>query len=216
MIEEKQSNNQIGVFNILILVLSIYVLISLLISSFFTLSDQISILLQYIDNLICIIFLLDFFIRFKNSADKVSFMKWGWVDLIASIPTIEYLRAGRILRLIRLIRIFKAFKSTKLIYEHLSKNKKQNALSSVALLSILMIIFSSIAILQVENDPNSNIKTAEDAIWWSYSTITTVGYGDKVPVTTEGRFIGAILMTTGVGVFGTFTALVSSWFIEKK
>lgn len=216
MIEEKQSNNQIGVFNILILVLSIYVLISLLISSFITLPDQISILLQYIDNLICIIFLIDFFIRFKNSADKLSFMKWGWVDLIASIPTIEYLRAGRILRLIRLIRIFKAFKSTKLIYEHLSKNKKQNALSSVALLSILMIIFSSIAILQVENDPNSNIKTAEDAIWWSYSTITTVGYGDKVPVTTEGRFIGAILMTTGVGVFGTFTALVSSWFIEKK
>ena len=63
---------------------------------------------------------------------------------------------------------------------------------------------------------NSNIKTAEDAIWWSYVTITTVGYGDKFPITTEGRIIGAILMTTGVGIFGTFTALVSSWFIDKK
>ena len=57
---------------------------------------------------------------------------------------------------------------------------------------------------------------AEDAIWWSYVTITTVGYGDKFPVTTEGRIIGSILMTTGVGIFGTFTALVSSWFIDKK
>ena len=47
-------------------------------------------------------------------------------------------------------------------------------------------------------------------------TITTVGYGDKFPITTEGRIIGAVLMTMGVGIFGTFTALVSSWFIEKK
>jgi voltage-gated potassium channel len=89
-------------------------------------------------------------------------------------------------------------------------------LTSVALISILMIIFSSIAILQFEKDINSNIKTAEDAIWWSYVTITTVGYGDKYPITTEGRIIGAILMTTGVGIFGTFTALVSSWFIQKN
>ena len=64
-----------------------------------------------------------------------------------------------------------------------------------------MLLFSSIAILQVETDPNSNIKTAEDAIWWSYVTITTVGYGDKYPVTTEGRIIAVILMTVGVGLF---------------
>ena len=81
---------------------------------------------------------------------------------------------------------------------------------------MLLIIFSAIAILEVETDANGNIKTAEDAIWWSYVTITTVGYGDKFPITTEGRIIGAILMTTGVGIFGTFTALVSSWFIDRK
>jgi voltage-gated potassium channel len=79
-----------------------------------------------------------------------------------------------------------------------------------------MVTFSSIAILQFEKDVNSNIKTAEDAIWWSYVTITTVGYGDKFPITTEGRIIGAMLMTAGVGIFGTFTALVSSWFIQNK
>ncbi len=51
---------------------------------------------------------------------------------------------------------------------------------------------------------------------WSYITITTVGYGNKYPITTEGRIIGAILITTGVGIFDTFTALVSSWFIQKN
>lgn len=79
-----------------------------------------------------------------------------------------------------------------------------------------MVIFSAIAILQVEDDPNSNIKTAEDAIWWAYVTITTVGYGDKYPVTTEGRIIAAFLMTTGVGLFGTFTGFLASWFVAEK
>jgi len=78
-----------------------------------------------------------------------------------------------------------------------------------------MILFSSIAILQVEQDANSNIKTAEDATWWAYVTITTVGYGDKYPVTTKGRIIAALLMTVGVGLFGTFTAYLASWFVGE-
>ncbi len=210
------AKKEINFLNILILVLSLYVLLSLLISTIFHLSDELTILLSYIDNIICVVFLIDFSIRFKNSENKLEFMKWGWIDLVASIPSLDFLRAGRLLRLIRLLRVFRALKSTKLIYEHVNRNKKQSALTSVAIIFFLMVVFSSIAILQFENDVNSNIKTAEDAIWWSYVTITTVGYGDKFPITTEGRIIGAILMTAGVGIFGTFTALVSSWFIEQR
>lgn len=210
------AKKEISLFNLLILFLSVYVLLSLLISTIFHLSDELTTLLNYIDNIICIVFLIDFVIRFKNSENKLEFMKWSWIDLVASIPSLDFLRAGRLLRLIRLLRVFRALKSTKLIYEYLNRNKKQSALTSVALISFLMVVFSSIAILQFEKDVNSNIKTAEDAIWWPYVTITTVGYGDKFPITAEGRIIGAILMTTGVGIFGTFTALISSWFIEKK
>jgi voltage-gated potassium channel len=79
-----------------------------------------------------------------------------------------------------------------------------------------MITFSSIAILQFENAPDSNILTAEDALWWSYTTITTVGYGDRFPVTTEGRLIGVALMTVGVGIFGTYTALIAAWITGKS
>jgi len=75
---------------------------------------------------------------------------------------------------------------------------------------------SSIAILQVETDPRSNIKTAEDALWWSYTTITTVGYGDLYPVTAEGRLIAIVVMTFGVGLFGTFTAYIASVFVKPK
>lgn len=87
-------------------------------------------------------------------------------------------------------------------------------MTSVALIAVLVLLFSSIAILEFETAPESNIKTAEDAIWWAYVTMTTVGYGDKYPVTTEGRIIAMVLMTVGVGLFGTFTAYVSSWFVK--
>ena len=213
---EDLAKKEISLFNIIILILSFYIILSLFVTTFFVLSKEIVILLNYVDNFICIIFLVDFGIRFKNANNKLVFMKWGWIDLVASIPFLDIFRAGRLLRLIRLLRIFRALKSTKSIFEHINKNKKQSALTSVALLSFVVVIFSSIAILEFETDVNSNIKTAEDAIWWSYVTITTVGYGDKFPITTEGRIIGAILMTTGVGIFGTFTALVSSWFIQNK
>ena len=213
---EDLAKKEISLFNIIILILSFYIILSLIFTTFFVLSMEIVILLNYVDNFICIIFLVDFGIRFKNANNKLVFMKWGWIDLVASIPFLDIFRAGRLLRLIRLLRIFRALKSTKSIFEHINRNKKQSALTSVALLSFVVVIFSSIAILEFETDVNSNIKTAEDAIWWSYVTITTVGYGDKYPITTEGRIIGAILMTTGVGIFGTFTALVSSWFMQKN
>ena len=143
-------------------------------------------------------------------------MKWGWIDLLSCIPMIDFLRAGRILRLIRLFRIIRAFRSSRQLLNHIFANKAKGALTSVSVIAILLIIFSSIAILAVETDQKSNIKNAEDAIWWTYTTITTVGYGDKYPVTTEGRILAMILMTFGVGFFGTFTAYIASIFVTDN
>ena len=208
--------NELGLLNLIVFVLSIYVLCALLIDTVVKLPKETSILLAYIDNAICVFFFAEFCLRFYRAGNKLKFMRWGWIDLVSSIPAVSYLRAGRVLRLIRLLRLIRAFRSTQQFLKHVFKNKAQGAFTSVAILAVLLIIFCSIAILQVEKDPNSNIKSAEDAIWWSYVTITTVGYGDKFPVTTEGRIIAAVLMTAGVGLFGTFTAFIASWFVEDK
>lgn len=207
---------KLNFLNLLIIILSFYVLGSLIVDTFYTLPSEIAKVLSYVDNVICAVFFIDFVVRYREAENKLEFMKWGWIDLIASIPTLDFMRAGRLLRLIRLIRVLRAFRSTKHIVQHVFKNKIQGTLTTVAIIAVLMLLFSSIAILQFETDPNSNIKTAGDAIWWSYVTITTVGYGDKYPVTTEGRIIAAILMTVGVGLFGTFTAYVSSWFVKDS
>lgn len=207
---------RIGTLNIIVLILSIYVLGALTVDTFYTLDSETARLLNYIDTSICVFFFIEFSIRFVKAKNKLRFMRWGWIDLLSSVPLIGYLRVGRIFRLIKLLRIIRAFRTTNHFVQHVFVSKTKGALTSVSVIAILLVIFSSIAILHVETDPNSNIKTAEDAIWWAYVTITTVGYGDRFPVTTEGRIIAAILMTAGVGLFGTFTAYVASLFVAEN
>jgi voltage-gated potassium channel len=214
--EAVHPEKRLGLLDLLVIVLSVYVLVSLAIDTFFRVPEQISRILQLLDNTICVFFLVEFFVRFYRAENKLKFMKWGWLDLISSVPNVDFLRAGRALRLVRLLRILRAFRSTKNLVTHVFQNRTQGAFTTVVILAVLLIIFSSISILQFEDAPDSNIHTAEDALWWSYVTITTVGYGDKFPVTTEGRIIGVILMTAGVGLFGTFTGFISSWFLAEK
>ncbi len=205
-----------SVFQILILFLSIYVIVSLTVTTFIKLKPEEDRLLHYIDYIICGIFFIDFIQSYRRAKNKLEYMKWGWIDLISCIPMIDYFRIGRMVRLIKIIRILRAFRSIRILYQYIFRKKTRGAFSSAAILAILMIIFSSISILHVEDHPDSNIKTAEDALWWCYCTITTVGFGDKFPVTTEGRLIAVLLMTTGVGLFGTFTGYIASLFIRDN
>ena len=204
--------DKLGFLNLIIIVFSVYVLVALLIDTFFVLPENIHKLLQIIDDGICFIFIYEFCHRFITTNNKLHFLKWGWIDLISSIPAFPFIRFGRLFRLVRLLRILRAFRSLRVLLKHIFRNRVQGTMSLAAIVTFLIIIFSSISVLIVEKDPASNIKTAEDAIWWSLESVTTVGYGDKFPVTSEGRLIGAVLMFVGVGMFGTFTAYLASWF----
>lgn len=201
---------------LLILILSIYVLVALFVQTIFPLSPETNLLIDRFDFAVCIVFIYDFFVRLYKAESKASFLKWGWIDLVSSIPMFEALRWGRLIRVIRILRILRAFRSTKILLSYIFQNRAQGTFATVALISIILVLFSSIAILNLENAPESNIKTPADALWWAFVTITTVGYGDKFPVTHEGRFIAALLITAGVGLFGTFTAYIASHFLESE
>src|SRR5207248_2106497 len=82
--------------------------------------------------------------------------------------------------------------------------------------ALLLLFFSAAAVLQFEVPAGGNIKTAAEALWWAFTTITTVAYGDYFPVTPEGRIVGALLMTAGVGLFGILSGFVASWFLAPS
>jgi voltage-gated potassium channel len=206
----------VGPFQLVIVVLSIYVLVALFLQSIGAVDAETSKILDAVDNGICFVFLADFAVRFARAESKRKFMKWGWIDLISSIPNLEWFRWGRLARVVRILRILRALRSTKMLVNHFFRNRGQGTFATVALISMTLTVFASIAILNLETDPNANIKSPMDALWWSVVTITTVGYGDRYPVTAEGRIVAVILMTAGVGLFGTFTGLVASFFIAPE
>jgi voltage-gated potassium channel len=211
--EQKQALHPI---NIIVFFLSLYVIVALVVDTFFKLSPEVHTLLQNIDYVICLIFFIDFLHRVFTAKNKWEYLRWGWIDLLSSIP-MNYFLAGRLFRVFQLFRVLRAIRSIKYLSHYFLRNKIKSAFTSAAILAFLAIVFSAIGILQVEKDvPGAKIVNAENALWWAYVTITTVGYGDMVPVTTEGRMIAAILMTVGVGLFGTFTAYVASWFVARK
>ncbi|MBM3854857.1 MAG: two pore domain potassium channel family protein [Verrucomicrobia bacterium] len=80
----------------------------------------------------------------------------------------------------------------------------------------MLIVTSSVAMLWFERGEGANIRTAGDAVWWSVATVTTVGYGDRYPVTTDGRLVAGTLMIAGVGLFGALSGLVASLFLGNR
>lgn len=207
--------NAAVIWQIVMLVLSVYVLGAIFVDTIFTLPAETSTLLTYVDNLICLFFIGDFVFNVIRAKDRLAYLKWGWIDLLSSVPNLSIFRWGRLIRIIRILRILRGIRSTRHILKVIFANREKGAIVSVSMVSFLLLVSSSIAILNCETAPDSNIKTASDAIWWAFVTITTVGYGDFYPVTMAGRIIAAVLMVAGVGMFGAFTALVASFFIKR-
>lgn len=210
-----QESEKLTIFQLFLVVLSVYVLISLFVQSLFDLSPEMDQMVDHLDFFICLIFMADFFIRLYQAPSKRAFLKWGWIDFVSSIPMLDSFRAGSLFRIFRVMRLLRAFRSVKVLSQYLLRNRSKNTFTTVAAVSCLLTMTGAILILNVEkNLPASNIKTPSDAIWWAVVTVTTVGYGDRFPVSDAGRAIAAVLMTAGVGLFGTFTGFVASMFVE--
>jgi voltage-gated potassium channel len=209
-----QSAEMVTPYQFFMLGLCFYVLIALGTEALVSLDPETRAILRMVDHAICIVFFLDFCISLIRAPDKLAYLKWGWIDLLSSIPTIEALRVGRAVRILRIIRILRGVRSTTILVKFLLRRRAESAFMTAALTSILLILFSSVAILHVETTAESNITTADDAVWWAFATITTVGYGDRYPVTAEGRLLAACLMSAGVGLFGIFTGFVASSFLS--
>ena len=169
------------------------------------------------NGLYSIIFLGDFTFRILTAPSKsvYFFRQFGWADLLASLP----FEQTKILRVFRLVRVYRLMKKVgpKTILNTLIKDRAGSALIILLLMGFFVLEFGSFAILRAEQtNPDANIKTASDAIWYTMVTISTVGYGDRYPTTNWGRIIGSVIIIVGVGIFGTFTGYLANLFLSPK
>jgi voltage-gated potassium channel len=197
------------------LVLCVYVLAAMFIGVAVKLPDEVQHLLDLLDAMVCFVFLGDFIVNLWVAPSKWGYLKWGWIDLVSSIPSVPVLRVGRLARIVRILRLLRGVRAAKAIVQLVYENRAKGVFTAAAIISFVLVVFSAIVALNSEAEAaNSNIKTAWDALWWAFSTITSVGYGDVYPVTFVGRMAGVVLMTAGVGLFGIFTAFMATKFME--
>jgi len=211
--EAARQNGRIIYLELLVLVLSLYSLGALTAELLLPLDAETHLLLRRIDDFVCVVFLLDVGVHFALAPSKRAFWRTGWIDLLSSIPEIGWLRWGRAFRVFRILRALRSFAA---LSEHFFSERAKGTFVMVGLMSLVAVLFATIAVFEVERRaPGSNIHSAGDALWWAFATITTIGYGDRFPVTAAGRIVAVVLVVFGLSFFGTFTAYVASFFLEK-
>jgi hypothetical protein len=212
---EKKELKSLG-YEIFIGILSILSILNLILAVFIPDPDLTQVL-NIMNWLFSIIFIIDFIYRILTAPSKSNyfFRQFGWADLLASLP----FEQTKILRIFRLVRVYRLMREVgpKKVADTLLKDRAGSALIILLLMGILVLEFGSLAILRAEEaNPEANIKTASDAIWYTIVTISTVGYGDRYPTTGSGRIIGALIIIIGVGIFGTFTGYLANLFLSPQ
>jgi voltage-gated potassium channel len=170
-----------------------------------------------VDTSLCLVFFADFIGRLRNAESKSGyfFRQLGWLDLLGSLP-FPGLRIARVFRVARVIRLVRAVGMKTLINKVLH-DRAGSALYTVLILCVIVIQYGSMfELVTNRNSPEANIQTASDAVWYTIVTITTVGYGDKYPVTNPGRIVGVLIMITGVGLFGVLTGFLANTFLSPS
>lgn len=171
--------------------------------------------LFFVDFIFSLTFLFDFFLRLRVNPDRWGYLRWGWLDLLSAMPFVPLFRFFRLYRLVCTVRFLRSQQRRAIVREIL-QNRARSSLQATAFLAILVLTLGSILIVQAEfGAPGANIESGEDAFWWAFVTMATVGYGDRYPVTTWGRVIAVVLMTVGVAIFGVLTSYLASVFVVR-
>lgn len=147
-------------------------------------------------------FAIDYLVRLRLAEDRRLFVRNHPLDLVAVlVPAV------------RALRVLAIFARVSIVAQ---RSRSERLLITTTFVVLTVVLVGAGAALEAERRAaDSNIHTYGDAVWWALSTVTTVGYGDRVPVTPEGRVVGGALMVIGIGTMGTVTAALAYRFMTN-
>ncbi|MQA79047.1 MAG: two pore domain potassium channel family protein [Streptosporangiales bacterium] len=150
-------------------------------------------------------FALDYLVRLVLAEHRWTFVRRHPLDLaVLALPVLRPLRA------LRLVIVLTA------IDRRVRGSFRGKAATYVGGSAVFVVFVGALAVLDAERGaPGATITTFGDALWWALTTVTTVGYGDELPVTVTGRLVAAGMMLAGIVLLGVVTASLASWFVEK-
>lgn len=176
--------------------------------------------IQLADLLISLIFLGEYIWSMVHAPRPWRYAVTHWYDLLASLPvTNETVRTFRILRIARIVRLFRAFRfliRLRTVLRHSTSIVGEARVFTIVLAALATVFFSAFTFHYFEYGHNPGVHTLFDSVWWALVTVTTVGYGDIVPVTTAGRLVAIFLMLTGIGTLGALTTSIITHVIRRQ
>ena len=158
--------------------------------------------LEVCSGVIWLVFAADLVLRLFLAERRWHYLATHFIDvLFVVLPA---------LRPLRVLRVFTAGQALVTQAGHFPLIRTAQALAGAA---VVLIFISALAILEAERGKqDANINDFGDALWWAATTVTTVGYGDRFPVTGTGRLVAVALMLVGISLFGAVAATIGAWF----
>lgn len=194
-----------------LLLLAVAFLVVLILPAVSDLPGWAEVVLQVANVAIWAVFVVDYGARLYLAPKRWRFVRRHPLDLLlVLVPFLRPLRAARLLRLLRVSVVAGA------LHGRARRSLHATVATYVAASAGVLLLLSSLAMYDAERDAkNGTIRTFGDALWWAATTMTTVGYGDRVPVTTRGRLVAVALMIFGIALLGVISATIAAWFVSR-
>lgn len=175
-----------------------------------------SFVLRWTDAGLCAVFVLDFVARLVRAERRWAFVRRNWLDLLGAIPLVGPLRSLRIVRLVRILRFTRIAVLSRRLMRRFDVTVPSETFGSLGVVAIVIWLTAAAAFYGFEDGYNNGLDGFDDALWWSMTTLSTVGYGDLYPRTDGGRVVALITMVLGVGVLGTLAATLAAGLMELR
>ena len=199
------------------MILALAIIPLLVIPLVFQLTPSVETTFFALDWFIWAAFVVEYGVRLYLAPSKRHFVSHNIIDLVFVL--IPFLRPLRIVRSARAFSVLRAARGTVILLRAIKAVQdvlRRHKLGYTLLIAMVVIVGSGLLVAELEQaDPERNIRSIPDALWWAITTVTTVGYGDRFPVTAIGRAVGAVVMVIGIGLFGLLAASLASFMIEK-